>query len=126
MADDRKPLPRSVRGGRKFFFDDPAVDKVLAMLLTLASEVWALRERMAAIEAVAAKRGLPLDLEIERHEFTPEQEATLAKLRNDFIGGLFRILSEPAPAAAAATRKNSPSKSPSRKKKTPRRARRPK
>lgn len=115
MPSKKKSPPPSIRGGRRLFFDDPAVDKVLAMLLTLASEVWGLRERMAALEAVAAERGMALGEEIERYQFSDEQMARLAGLRNEFVGGLFRILSEATPAAKSRGRR-----------KPARRARRPK
>lgn len=111
-----KNSPRpSIRGGRRLFFDEPAVDKVLAMLLTVASELWGLRERMAALEAVCAERGMPLELEVERYEFSDAQIAKLAELRNEFVGSLFRILNEPTPRAKSRG-----------KRKPARRARRPK
>jgi hypothetical protein len=97
MPKKKKSPSPSIRNGRRLFFNDAAVDKVLAMLLTLASEVWGLRERMAALEAVAAARGMPLGDEVERYEFSDAQVAKLAQLRNEFIGGLFAILNEPAP-----------------------------
>lgn len=101
----KKNSPRpSIRNGRRLYFDDPAVDKVLAMLLTLASEVWGLRERMAALEAVAAERGMPLEQEVERYEFSDAQMAKLAELRNAFVGELFRILNEPGPGTKSRAR----------------------
>ena len=103
----------------KIYFDDAADDKVLAVLLTLASEVWTLRERFAALESVAAQRGMPLEAQIENYEFTDEQEARLAKLRNDFLGNLFRILNEPVGSTSARPRKRA-------RRKTSRRVRRPK
>ena len=54
MTHTRKPLRRTIRGGRPFFFADPAIDKILNMVVTLGSEVWALRERLAAASAAAA------------------------------------------------------------------------
>ncbi len=54
---ERKPLPRSIRGPRPAFYADPAVDKLLSTVLQLAAEVWTLRERLAAMEAIARERG---------------------------------------------------------------------
>ena len=34
----KRPLRRTIRGGRPFFFADTAVDKVLNMVVTLGSE----------------------------------------------------------------------------------------
>ncbi len=103
MSDDnnKKPLRRTIRGGRPFFFSDPAIDKVLNMVVTLGSEVWALRERLAAVEAVQLQRGNLAADEVDAYEFTPEQEARLAADRKEFIDNLFRILQEQVELAAA-------------------------
>ncbi len=103
MSDDnnKKPLRRTIRGGRPFFFSDPAIDKVLNMVVTLGSEVWALRERLAAVEAVQQQRGNLAADEVDGYEFTPEQEARLAAQRKEFIDNLFRILQEQVELAAS-------------------------
>ena len=99
--DNKKPLRRTIRGGRAFFFSDPAIDKVLNMVVTLGSEVWALRERLAAIEAIQVSRGQLGGDEVDDYEFTPEQESRLAADRKEFIDNLFRILQEQVELAAA-------------------------
>lgn len=100
---ERKPLPRTIRGGRPFFFPDPAIDKVLTMVVTLGSEVWALRERLAALEAIQSRQGSLAADEIDNYEFTPEQDAALATDRKEFLDNLFRVLQEQV--EVAATRK---------------------
>jgi hypothetical protein len=92
---ERKPLPRKIRGARPTFFADPAIDKVLAIALQLASEVWALRERLAAVEAIARARGVVLEGEVDRHEFAAADAARLDAMRKEFIDGLFRVLQLP-------------------------------
>ncbi|MCP5329190.1 MAG: hypothetical protein H7A18_04180 [Sinobacteraceae bacterium] len=117
--DDKRPLRRTIRGGRPFFFADAAVDKVLNMVVTLGSEVWALRERLAAVEGLQIQRGQLGEGEVDRYEFTAEQESRLAADRKEFIEGLFRVLQEQvanaaarpaAPAAAVRTRAKAKSK----------------
>ena len=39
-------LPRKAKGERPFFFDNPDVDKLLAMLMGLAGEVSVMRDRL--------------------------------------------------------------------------------
>jgi hypothetical protein len=80
------------------FFSDAAPDKLLAMLLTLSSEVWALRERLAAWEAIARRKGMLLDQELDAYEFTPDEQVLLAEQRRDFVASLFRMLEEPVTA----------------------------
>jgi hypothetical protein len=103
MSDSgqRKPLRRTIRGGRPFFFSDPAIDKVLNMTITLASEVWALRERLSALEGVQIRQGSLSPAEVDDYEFTPEQEQRLGAQRREFIENLFRVLQETVDAAVA-------------------------
>jgi hypothetical protein len=101
---ENKPLRRTIRGGRPFFFQDPATDKVLTMVVTLASEVWALRERLAAMESLSVGRGTLRAGEVDEFEFAPADEQRLAADRKEFIENLFRVLQEHAEAVAARAR----------------------
>jgi len=94
MPVDRKSLPRTIRGGRPLFFDDPAVDKLVSMLLALSGEVWVLRERLAAIEGVAGASRAFTTGDVESYEFSAVEAEQLARLRQEFIGNLFRVLDE--------------------------------
>jgi hypothetical protein len=47
-----------VQHGRPAFFEDPAVDKLLALTMALLGEVCVLRDRLDAHERLAAARGL--------------------------------------------------------------------
>ena len=93
-AEARQPMRRTIRGGRSYFFDDPAIDKVLNMVVVLGSEVWTLRERLAAMEAVQVKRRQLKAGEIDNFDFSPQEEARLAAERKEFIDSLFRVLQE--------------------------------
>ncbi|MCC6171191.1 MAG: hypothetical protein IT481_04085 [Gammaproteobacteria bacterium] len=109
-GSSKRPLRRTIRGGRPFFFADSAIDKVLNMVLTLGSEVWALRERLAAVEALQLQRGQLGEGEVDGYEFTAEQEARLAADRKEFIDNLFRVLQEQVQNAAAGARSTRASK----------------
>jgi hypothetical protein len=67
------------------------------MLLTLSSEVWSLRERLAAWEAVASRQGLLPQGAVDRCEFTADEEARLLEQRRDFMASLFSVLEMPSP-----------------------------
>lgn len=88
----RRPMRRTIRGGRPYFFSDPAIDKILAMVVVLGGEVWTLRERLAALEAIQVRQGSLAAGEVDAHDFSPEDEAHLAALRKEFIDSLFRVL----------------------------------
>jgi hypothetical protein len=95
----REPMRRTIRGGRPYFFADPAIDKILNMVVVLSSEVWTLRERLAAFEMIEVRQGGLAAGEIDAFDFSPEQEAKLAGERKEFIDSVFRILQEHAEEA---------------------------
>ncbi len=88
----RHPMRRTIRGGRPYFFGDPAIDKILAMVVVLGSEVWTLRERLAALEAIQVRQGSLASGELDAHDFSPEDETRLSGERKEFIDSLFRVL----------------------------------
>lgn len=101
----RKPMRRTIRGGRPYFFADAAIDKVLNMIVVLGGEVWTLRERLAALEAIQAKRGALKPGEVDAYEFSAEEDSKLAAQRKEFIESLFRILEEQVQAARSTKKK---------------------
>jgi hypothetical protein len=94
-------MRRTIRGGRPYFFADPAIDKILNMVVVLGGEVWTLRERLAALEAIQVRQGSLAAGEVDAHDFSPEDEAHLAALRKEFIDSLFRVLQEQVEEAKA-------------------------
>jgi hypothetical protein len=79
-------------------------ERLLAMLLTLASEVWFLRERLAALEAIGVRQGSLSAGELDAYELTPDEQAALAGQRREFMGSLFRAVQESAAARQPARR----------------------
>lgn len=104
---DRQPMRRTIRGGRPYFFDDSAIDKVLNMVVVLASEVWTLRERLAALEAIQVRKRSLAAGEVDAHEFSAEDESRLAAERKEMIDSLFRVLQEQVEASRSRTAKAS-------------------
>ena len=84
----------TAKGKRPRFFDDPAVDHVISMLLALAGEVWSLRERVHVIEKVAEEHGVPLPSAVEGYQLTPAELATLTEQRQAFINRIMFVLRE--------------------------------
>ncbi len=52
------PVDRKVKGGRAAFFENPETDRLLAMLMRLVTEHWALRERVLVLEKLLAEQGV--------------------------------------------------------------------
>lgn len=79
-------------GKRARFFPEAGTDEMMSMMLELMSEVWVLRERMYAIEQVAAQNGLDLPAGVEQWQPTDEQSEQLQAERMAFIAGVTRSI----------------------------------
>jgi len=54
MSDQRLPTPAP----EPAFFDNPAIDNLIAVTMELGAELWVQRERMRVIERLLAERGV--------------------------------------------------------------------
>lgn len=81
--------PRPEQG----FFEDPALDRAMGVIMALATEVWVLRDRLAAVEERLAAQGLlaadELDAEpddAERARRAGERDAFVQHLMESLLG----------------------------------------
>jgi len=70
------------------FFPDPALDRAFGVVMALAQEVWVLRDRVAAMEAQLAERGV---LDVARLDEEPHGDARAAE-REAFVAHLLQNL----------------------------------
>ena len=72
------------------FFPDPALDRAFGVVMALAQEVWVLRDRVAAMEAQLAGRGVldvaKLDEEPQGDERAAQRDAFVAHLMQNLLG----------------------------------------
>lgn len=61
------------KGGRPYFLEDPAVERVLNIAMAIATEVAVVHERMDTIERLLEKKGLLSRQEIEN--YIPDEAA---------------------------------------------------
>jgi hypothetical protein len=72
-------------------FDDPAIDTLLGIVLSLGSEVYVLRDRMRIIEKLLEAKGTISRADIEGYQSSPEEEEVIRKEADAFISRLFRV-----------------------------------
>ena len=84
----------TTKGKRSTFFDDPAIDHVISMVLALSSEVWSLRERVFVIEKVAEDNGLNMSAAVEAYDLSNEDRESLNEQRQAFIERIMFVLRE--------------------------------
>ena len=66
------------------FFDDPALDRVMAFVFTLSTEVWVLRDRLQRLEMALQAQGGTAAEALASFEPSAEQRAALARDRDAF------------------------------------------
>ena len=89
---EQPQLKRKARGERPYFFSDPSIDKLLAMLMGLAGEVSVLRDRLDTVERLAEQNNVFTRTEIEN--YAPDEAALKerAQRRAVFLGEVTRII----------------------------------
>lgn len=80
------------RGKQPRFFDVQGVDELVSITMGLAQELWAVRERLAAVEALG-KAGISTAA-VETYEFSDEERAALDRERKEFIDRIYFVLRE--------------------------------
>jgi hypothetical protein len=87
-------LPRHVRGKRPAFHDNAAVDRLVAMVLALTSEVSVLRDRLDTIETLGTRAGWLGDGAVDAHVPDLDERTRREARREAMIGRVLHILKE--------------------------------
>jgi len=94
MAGDKS------KGGRPYFFDDPAVERVLNISMAIATEVAVVRERMDTIERLLEAKGLLNQSEIEAFIPTDAQAEERQLWHARYAARIMRIIQQEVDAIA--------------------------
>jgi hypothetical protein len=76
---------------KKHQFEDPAMDILLGIVVSLANEVYVLRDRLRIIEKMLEAKGTISRADVEAYKPTPEEEEEIRKDNDAFIARLFRV-----------------------------------
>ncbi len=94
MAGDKS------KGARPYFFDEPAVERVMNISLAIATEVAVMRERMDTIERLLEAKGLLHTSEIEAFVPTDEQAEERQLWHARYAARIMRIVQQELDAIA--------------------------
>jgi hypothetical protein len=95
MGTPDKPRPRKAAGpDRPRYFDAGDIDRVMAVLLALTSEVATLRERLDTHERLADGDSLPKSASVESYAPDASAESAREIWRDAYIRRLFRVITE--------------------------------
>ena len=95
MSEARRPedvsLPRSSKGQRPNFFDDPSIDQMMTFFFELMTEVAVLRERTDTIERLLDDKGVVSRADIEAYRADATAEAERTEWRNAYFQRVMRM-----------------------------------
>jgi hypothetical protein len=72
-------------------FDDPAIDTLLNIVLSLGGELYVLRDRQRIIEKMLEAKGTISRSDIDAYKPTPEEEEEFRKDRDAFMLRFLRV-----------------------------------
>lgn len=72
-------------------FEYPAMDALLAIVLSLGNEVYVMRDRLRIVEKMLEAKGTISRADIEAYQPTPEEEEEIRQDNAAFISRLFRV-----------------------------------
>lgn len=100
-SNQRPHVIKDARGKRPDFFDDPAADQAMSMILVLASELSVLRNRMDSAERVAKAKGFDLAAAIEDIDLDQAALEEREAWRQGLMDRLFYLMRKSAAEARA-------------------------
>ena len=88
------------KGKRPQYFDDPAVDRTLSIVMAIAGEVAVLRERLDTVERLLDAKGSISRADIEA--YTPDRKAAAERglLHKEYIARILRGVQQDMEAMA--------------------------
>ena len=94
-------VARYSKGKRPGFYEDPAMDEAMSMIMVLSSEFFVMRERLDTFEAIAAEKGVVLSEEIDSYEPSQELAEEREARKQDFFDRLFFVANKRAAELAS-------------------------
>ncbi|MSP88702.1 MAG: hypothetical protein EXQ92_07810 [Alphaproteobacteria bacterium] len=86
MTAAERPRPEQT------FFNDPALDRAFGVVMTLASEVYVLRDRQRALERVLEAKGVAVTAELDGYQPSAEERQQIEADRDAFVRHLLENL----------------------------------
>lgn len=91
MSDELQ-LPRHTRGKRPHFFEDPAVDQLMSVVVAMAGELSVLYDRVDAMQRVMDEKGSLTREELENYQPDETAAAERQARRDTYLQRIFRIV----------------------------------
>ncbi len=86
--------PRVARGTKPTYFDNPGVDKLVAICMALAGEISVVRDRLDSHERLAQDQQWPTPEALEAIQVSDDVAVARQERRDEFVERVFRVLTE--------------------------------
>ena len=93
MVDSAKPQPPEP-APEPAFFENAAIDNLIAVVLELGSELWVQRQRQRIVERLLAESGVVSRAAIEQYTLSEAEIAADADERQAFIDRLYGVFAQ--------------------------------
>lgn len=87
-------MAKIAKGKRPIYFDNPQIDKLLAIVMALTGEVSVLRERLDTIERLLETKGNVSIAEIESYQADEKVTQQREQWRDAYVERVLRVLQE--------------------------------
>ncbi len=84
--------PKPEMGGRPYFFDDPAIDQIMAVVLAMSAELSVVYDRVDTIERLLAGRDLLDRGEVETYRPDTQVAKERQARHKNYLDRIFRII----------------------------------
>ena len=85
---------RKAKGKRPWYFQDPAVERVLSITMAVAAELSVCRDRLDTLERLLQDKGVLTRAEIEAYVHDADAEAQRAARQREYIARILRIVQQ--------------------------------
>lgn len=86
--------PRTAKGKKPGYFADPATDKLLQMVITLAGELSVVRDRLDLVERLATESGAFDRAKLETLQLSDSDKAERDASRAAFVARTLRVINQ--------------------------------
>ncbi len=95
-----KMAGNKAKGGRPYFMNDPAVERVMNITMALAGEVAVMRERIDTLERLLQQQGVLDRAAIDTYTPDPESATERQLVHAEFVARILRIVQQEMEAIA--------------------------
>lgn len=93
-ADYLRLVNAAATGTRPYFFDNPDIDRLIAIVLAMAGELAVARERLDTVERLLARQGSLSRSDIDGFRPSADEATERGRWHLEFLARIFRVLQQ--------------------------------